>query len=126
MKKKILIIDDERELSMILAEMLREEGYEVATAANAFKALALLEVSDYQLILLDVMMPIMNGLELLRKIKGLPKSKNVPVILMSAAQEPEKIKECQWNEFIAKPFGLEDVLQVINKYLREFRAELKL
>lgn len=125
MTKKILIVDDERELSLILAEMLRDDGYEVSTASNAFKALALIESTEFALMFLDVMMPIMNGLELLKKFRLLPKCKNIPVVLMSAAAEPAHIsaianqiaKQVDWQEFLAKPFTLEEVLQLTQKYI---------
>ena len=124
MTQKILIVDDERELSLILAEMLRDEGYEVSTASNAFKALALIEATAFHLVFLDVMMPIMNGLELLKNFRALPKCKNVPVILMSAAAEPAKSGQSDWQEFLAKPFTLEEVLEISQKYIgRSFSSE---
>ncbi|TDJ51181.1 MAG: response regulator [Nitrospina sp.] len=79
---KILVIDDEANIRLLYKEELQDEGYEVALAANAEEALKAIETAEPDLITLDIKMPGMNGIELLRKLKE--DKKDIPVIICSA------------------------------------------
>jgi len=79
MKKKILVVEDEESLRLLYEEELKSEGYEVLTAGNGREAIELLETEKPDLILLDIVMPVMDGMEALGRIVG--KERRIPIIL---------------------------------------------
>jgi CheY-like chemotaxis protein len=79
MKKKILVVDDEEGLRLLYEEVLKEEGYEVLTAKNGREAIQQLEAGKPDLIILDIVMPVMDGMEALGRIVG--KDRKIPIIL---------------------------------------------
>ncbi len=83
--KKILIVDDEEPLRMLYEEELNREGYEVLTASNGKEALSLLEKTKPDLIILDIMMPVMDGMETLGPVHG--KNRDIPIILHTSYPE---------------------------------------
>ena len=85
--KRILIVDDERPNRQLLEVLLKPEGFLLLTATNGEEALAAVAQQPPDLILLDVMMPGMNGYQVAAKIKGNPDTKNIPVILLSALDD---------------------------------------
>jgi len=78
-KRKILVVEDEDPLRLLYEEELREEGYEVLTAGNGKEALVQLEVGKPDLVVLDIVMPVMDGMEALGRILG--KNRKIPIIL---------------------------------------------
>ncbi len=116
--KTILIVDDEKHYPMILAEVLQEEGYACFTAASGMEALDIFENEFVDLVLTDVKMPGMDGIELLSRIKEI--SPDAPVIVMTAYGSVEKaVKAMQEGAytFITKPFENETLLTHISKAL---------
>ncbi len=113
---KILVVDDETAIRNLLIDLLGDEGYAVVAASNGRAALAIAQQQRPDLILMDVMMPELDGLETLQHIRALPGSRDVPIILMSAAHRlsPE-ISDTV--EFITKPFNLDHVLAVVARML---------
>ncbi len=85
MKKKILVVEDEEPLRLLYEEELKEEGYEVLTAGNGKEALLRLEGENPNLIVLDIVMPVMDGIETLGRIVG--KHRQIPVILYTSYSE---------------------------------------
>jgi CheY-like chemotaxis protein len=79
MKKKILVVEDEESLRLLYEEELRAEGYEVLTAGNGREAIQQLEEGQPDLVVLDIVMPVMNGMEALGRILG--KGRKIPIIL---------------------------------------------
>ena len=84
-KKKILVVEDEETLRLLYEEELREEGYEVLTACNGKEALVQLEVGKPDLVILDIIMPVMDGMEALSRIIG--KNRKIPIILNTSYPE---------------------------------------
>lgn len=84
MEEKILVVDDESAISDIIKFNFEKEGYLVETACNGKEAIALAKENNYDLILLDIMMPKLNGFEALREIR---KTSDVPVIMLTAREE---------------------------------------
>ena len=82
MKKKVLVVDDEEGIRLLYKEELEEEGLEVQVAESGEEALKKLELDDYSLVILDIKMPGMDGIEVLRRIKE--RWKSVPVIIATA------------------------------------------
>ncbi len=97
MERKVLVVDDDRQVLELLTTLLGRAGYEVRTAAGAVEALELLEAEDLGAVVLDIMMPVRSGIEVLEHIRWNPKLSKLPVIVLSAAhltkEEQEFISE---------------------------------
>ena len=119
--KKILVVDDDKSLLLLLEKRLTGEGYSVITAENGYDAIALAKSDSPDLIILDLVMPGMEGSEVSAKLKEDPKTMNIPIIfltaLISKEQEERKKHVIANNIFVAKPFDAEDLLGQIKKLL---------
>jgi adenylate cyclase len=105
---KILIVDDHVENRDLLRQRLDREGYETSVAENGLDALAMLAEKPVDLVLLDVLMPGMDGIEVLRRIKGSGTLGSIPVIMISALDEIERVVQCIESgaeDYLAKPFN---------------------
>lgn len=116
MKKRILIVDDELELSMILSELLTMNGYGVVTASSAKHGLSYLSKTRFDLILLDVMMPVMNGLQFLKAARSHANFTDTPVVMISATNIVENRADYGWSEIAVKPFSFDHILKLAKKY----------
>lgn len=117
----ILIIEDEPDLREGLKHNLELEGYGVTTAADGCTGLEAALSGQHRLILLDLMLPKMSGLEILRKFRG--SGKSTPVIILSArGQDHEKVEglELGADDYLSKPFGLAELSARIRAVLRRF------
>ncbi|MBD2594895.1 response regulator [Nostoc spongiaeforme FACHB-130] len=125
----ILVVDDVPINIKILLEILTQAGYRVSVAKNGKSALEKVEEAIPNLILLDVMMPGMDGFETCRILKANPRTKDIPIIFMTALSEPvNKIKGLQLGavDYITKPIEHEEVLARINVHLELRRTQLRL
>ncbi len=118
---KILVVEDD-EVSLIIAEhVLSQKGYTVATVDNGEDAIEMVRKESFQLILMDIEMPIMSGLEATPKIRTLDHGKNIPIIALTAHSTPDKIKEFSeagMDDYIIKPFDPDKFDQIAGKYLQ--------
>ena len=124
MKRRILIVDDEESIRRSLAGALTDEGYQVLTAADGVSALELLETERPHLLLLDIWMPQMDGMEVLRRIKAEPY--DVSVIMISGHGNIETAvtaTKLGAYDFIEKPLSLEKVILTIDHALKERNLE---
>ncbi|HEX8436427.1 response regulator transcription factor [Archangium sp.] len=112
---KLLIVDDEVAILEALTDILSVEGYEVATAANGAEGLKRAGEDRPDLILLDLMMPVMDGQEMLRRLKESSELRGIPVVVMSAGRVTKA--ELQGSRFLAKPFELDDLLDTVSAEL---------
>jgi CheY-like chemotaxis protein len=112
---KLLIVDDEVAILEALTDILSVEGYEVTTAANGAEGLKRATDERPDLILLDLMMPVMDGQEMLRRLKEDPNLRTIPVVVMSAGRVTKA--ELQGSRFLAKPFELDDLLETVTAEL---------
>ena len=120
-KPQILCVDDEPQNLKLLEAVLVPRGYEVIKAANGKEALTKMNELDIDIVLLDLMMPQMDGFEACTKIKGDQRFKNVPVVMITALRSKEdRIKgiEAGAEDFISKPFDLGEVLARIRMLLK--------
>ncbi len=120
--KKILIVDDEQDIVESLKFVLEASNYSCYTAFNGEDGLRLAKELIPDLIILDVMMPKMNGYKISRLLKYDAKYKNIPILMVTArSQEEDKLigEETGADEYITKPFDLDDVLKVVDRYLGE-------
>ncbi|MDU5467005.1 MAG: response regulator transcription factor [Peptoniphilus harei] len=125
MEEKILVVDDESAISDIIKFNFEKEGYLIDTADNGRAAIELAAENDYDLILLDIMMPKLNGFEALREIR---KSSDVPVIMLTAREdEVDKVLglELGADDYVVKPFSMRELLARVKAVLRRFDAQEK-
>jgi two-component system response regulator VicR len=115
--KKILIVDDDPSIRKFLEANLTARGYLVLEAEGGPSALSMLENEPVDLILLDIMMPEMDGFEVCRQIR---KKIQTPILMLSAREgeaDSEKCRVCGANDYITKPFILREMLNLIKKML---------
>jgi len=113
---EILIVDDERPLRELLTSLFEEAGYRVRTAIHGRDALAQIEEAHPDLIVMDLMMPVMGGVELYRQLKQRTETRSLPIILMSAGLAPPN-ELLDGDTFIAKPFDLITVEAAVSRVL---------
>jgi CheY-like chemotaxis protein len=118
-KATILIVDDEFSIVETLGEILTWEGYGVRMAANGQLALDELERELPSLLLIDFMMPVMDGLQVLEVLRGNPKWQHLPVILMTAARMAMPAAPRQYDALLRKPFEIDAVLRLVNALLSD-------
>ena len=119
--KKILIVDDEQDIVESLKFVLESSDYSCYTAFNGEDGLKLAKDLIPDLIILDVMMPKINGYKISRLLKYDSKYKNIPILMITArSQEEDKLigEETGADEYITKPFDLDNVLKTVDKYLK--------
>lgn len=122
-EKKILVVDDELRMRRVLVDYLRIKGYETLEAADGAQALRVFEAGRPDLVLLDVMMPELDGWQVLRQIRG---SSSVPVIMLTArTQEEDELHGFSLgaDEYIAKPFSLKVMLARVEAVFRRSAGE---
>lgn len=127
MENRILVVDDEEALCEILKFNLEAESYVVDVAYSAESALSL-DLSIYSLIILDVMMGQMSGIDFLRYLKGHPHYSSIPVILCSALdQENDKVLglETGADDYVAKPFSVREMVARVRSLLRRVTSQQK-
>ena len=115
-KHRLLLVDDDEDLRVSLAEALEEAGYSVIQAANGETALALVERELPDLVLLDLLMPVLNGWQFCQTKNENPLTAPIPVIAMSAAvsKDPKSPYFIDVDDFIAKPVELDELLTKIS------------
>jgi two-component system NtrC family response regulator len=119
----VLVVDDEKNYLVVLSAFLSDEGYEVLTADNALRALEIAKSTDLDLVVTDMSMPAMDGIELLRRIKE--KIPELPVVMMTAYGTVEKAVEAMQLgafNFIQKPFQNETLKQIVDKAVSTYRV----
>lgn len=125
MDKKILIVEDEEKISRFLELELNHEGYQVEQAFDGKKALELLENNTYDLVILDVMLPKLNGMAVLRRLR---KFSSVPVIMLTAKDDTmDKVMglDSGADDYLTKPFEIEELLARIRVCLKRFKKDVK-
>ncbi|MGN0637400.1 MAG: response regulator transcription factor [Huintestinicola sp.] len=119
---KILIVEDEHQLARFIQLELEHEDYETAVAGDGREGLTLAESGDFDLVLLDIMLPGLNGLEVLRRLRKA--ENNVPVIMLTARDSVmDKVSGLDMgaDDYITKPFAIEELLARIRVTLRQHR-----
>lgn|SRR3989338_9067296 len=120
MPKRILVVDDEKDVVLVLLERLKACGYDAASADSGEEALRSIKKETFDLIILDIMMPIMDGTELGRILKNDPKTKNIPIIFLTALQtkrEHAGYTATGSNIIFAKPFDFKELAGKIDELL---------
>jgi len=121
----ILIVDDNEDNRYTLQLLLESDGHErIASASGGNEAIALLDKEKFHLVLLDMMMPDLNGDEVLKIIKGNPDTRDIPVVMISADSDTEKVSKCielGADDYVTKPFVAKELAARIRALLRRAR-----
>ena len=119
--KTVMTVDDSASLRQMVGVVLRGGGYQVVEAVDGMDALSKVKGQDLQLILTDITMPNMDGLEFTRRIRAMPDYRFVPVVLLTSESNPEKKqlgKAAGATAWIVKPFNPDQLLAVVKKVVR--------
>jgi CheY-like chemotaxis protein len=119
----ILVVDDEMAILEILQELLTEAGYEIAIAHDGREGLSRLAEQPPSLVLSDVMMPFLDGLDLARAIEANPAYRKIPVVLMTAGGQSVIAADVPHAAFVPKPFDIDDLLGTLARVLESRRAD---
>ena len=125
---RVLVVDDESDVTELLQFRLEQEGYRVATLNDPLGFVVKVREFEPDLMLLDIMMPELSGIQLCRIVRADPSMKDIPVIFLSARGEVEdRIKglEAGAEDYISKPFNTNELLLRINKMLKRSGAPLE-
>ena len=123
MPANILIVEDDPDILSSLAEAIREEGFDVDTAANGYQALTRLESQQPDLIFLDLMMPLMDGWKFLEVARQRFPTMRAAVVLLSAVHNlTDEARRLGVTAFLPKPFDLEDVQRMAHTLTRAHEA----
>ena len=119
-ERKVLVADDEIHIIHVVAIKLRNNGFEVISAANGAEAFELACEEKPDIIVTDFQMPVMTGLQLVEKLRQCEQTKDIPVIMLTArgfAVEDEQKKDLQISELLSKPFSPKELLRSIEDIL---------
>ena len=120
----VLVVDDEFGVAEVLQSILEDEGYRVVTAINGKQALARLSEFTPDLIMLDYMMPIMDGTQTLAAIRSQSALAQLPIIMMSSLEEASVRETCiDYHSFLRKPFRAVAVVQLVAQLLAQSRRK---
>ncbi|MFH1783686.1 MAG: response regulator [bacterium] len=119
MGKKILVVDDEPHIVKLIVTRLQANGYEVFTGTNGEEALEVARKERPDLILMDVLMPVMDGYTFVKTAKGDNDIKDIPVIILSAKDRMSELFKAEGiKDFLVKPCRAEELLKVVDAYLK--------
>jgi len=119
-KKKILVVDDEPQFRLLVQKRLQANGYDVVQAVDGADGLEKARTEKPDLILLDIMMPHMNGVEVLKVLKSEDTTRDIPVVMLTAKGETDLILDAQEigaADYFIKPFEPELFLTYIKRYV---------
>ncbi|MFH1618639.1 MAG: response regulator [bacterium] len=122
----ILIIDDEADMLDLMATLLRQEGYAVITAENGLEGVKKAKELLPSLVLADIHMPVMDGLEACRQIKSDETTKNIPVVMLTVAGQMSEIQKAMMygaKTYVTKPCPREQILKVIEDILPQDKPQ---
>jgi two-component system, OmpR family, alkaline phosphatase synthesis response regulator PhoP len=121
MKEKILVVDDEKDILELIEYNLTKNGYRVKTVTSGEDALELIKENDYDLIILDLMLPGVDGFDICKIIKADKQKFNIPIIMVTAkADEADKVAglEIGADHYVTKPFSPRELLAIVKATLR--------
>ena len=119
-KKRILLVDDDRDFVEMLTDLMETSGYEVLTAISGEEGIEKCKESSPDLILLDIMLPQIDGLDVLYMLRNLYNTKAIPIIIVTGKTEMESFFQAKGfgaTDYIMKPFHPEELLALIAKHL---------
>lgn len=118
-KRSILVVEDEDNLRTILSDILRNAGYEIKTASNGEEAITLLKKHQFDLTFLDIQMPQVNGIQVLKYIRQYsPATKAIMLTGYADLKHAMEAKEFGAMDFIGKPYKLEEIMSTVERALK--------
>ena len=123
----VLVVDDEDALSTLLQYNLEKEGYDVTVAADGEEALILVDERLPDLVVLDWMLPKVSGIEVCRRLRSRPETRNIPIIILTArGEETDRIRglDTGADDYVVKPFSMTELTARIRAVLRRIRPGL--
>ena len=126
MAYKILVVDDEPTIVRLMEFILARQGHEMLVAVNGEEALEKIRAHSPDLVLLDIMMPRIDGYEVARLVRADPATASLPIIMLSAKAQEEDIRrgvEVGVDEYITKPFSPEHLVHVVAGYLSRLNKD---
>ena len=111
----VLVIDDEAGVAKSVDMLLRRFGCTVTTTLNSKQALPIAQSLQPDIILSDVVMPGMNGAQLVKQLKSDPLTTHIPVVLMTGVAEAHSVTHIPWDAFIEKPFGAKELFDLLKR-----------
>jgi CheY-like chemotaxis protein len=119
---KILIVEDAEVVAQLMSEYLRHQGYQTFIALDGQEGVLLARQEHPQIIFMDVMMPVMNGLDATRQIRADATLKDVPIIALTALAMPDDRERCLaagMNDYLSKPIQIQELTQIIDRHLNQ-------
>ena len=119
---KVLVVDDEIHIVQVVAIKFRNNGFDVITCENGAQALQLASDEKPNIIITDVQMPVMTGVELVQNLRNNPGTADIPVIMLTArgfAIEDRQKEELRISAYVSKPFSPRELLQSVEEVLKE-------
>lgn len=115
-----MIVDDEPDIVRLVSFSLQRNGFDVVEATDGISAVTLAEAEQPDLILMDVMMPVMNGYEASKKLKDNAKTRQIPIVMLSAkSQQVERAAgmDCGAEDYICKPFTPRELVEQVSQFI---------
>ena len=119
-KPRILVVDDHPDSRLIMVMVLEKWGYEVVEARDGKEALAQLESGNFNLVVIDIAIPFVDGREVAKLIRNNPRTKHIPLLAATALDTSENRKMCLaagFDDFLSKPFSMESLKAKVNALL---------
>ncbi len=113
---RVLVVDDEPDLRELYCVNLEEAGHEVLTASNGAEGLGVVERESPDIVLVDLMMPLMDGYEFLQHLRRMPGLQRTPAIVVSAIATGGFSRKVGASGFVAKPFDADELVSVVERY----------
>ncbi|MBN2802998.1 MAG: response regulator [Deltaproteobacteria bacterium] len=128
-QKKVLVVDDEDDIRLLISRVLTEKGYDVVTASRGLEAVSMVQTEEPDIIILDAMLPEVHGFDICKKIKGSKKYGHIPVIMISAIYRgwryAQDLKDSYGvDDFIEKPFKLAEFLEKVEKHINVSKSSV--
>src|ERR1041384_3319421 len=117
--KRDLVVDDDEDVRLVVTHALSTSGFEVKTASDGHQALASAAASVPDVIVLDVMMPEMNGVDAISRIRnGLPEHREIPIVMLTALSDEQTIEDCfraGASSYMVKPFKVDELIEEVRR-----------
>lgn len=122
MAKAVLIVEDDLQNRQLVKDLLNIKGYDTIEATNGEEGIAIAKAEKPDLILMDIQMPVMDGIRALEILKGDPETREIPVVAVTAyamKEDRQKYLDARFDDYVSKPFGTREFLQKVAEYFKK-------